>query len=63
MGGYVENDSVSNYMWETLVQENTENTLQQAQEDNEQIPLIHKNYLTPDEQLRRKLHDVNDEII
>ena len=37
--------------------------MQQTQEDNELLPRIHDDWLTPDEQSGRQLQDVNNEVI
>ena len=53
IGGYDENDSLSDHTWGSLAMDGTENTLQEAVFDQEPPPQLHEDWLTPDERIQR----------
>ena len=60
MGGYGSNDSIATHIWESMV---TDIIIEQAQDEQEPIPPLHNDWLTPDK-LDTRLHDnINSEVM
>ena len=46
-GGYRENEVVATHIWETLTQDQRSNTLVEANVEQQHIPNLHRDWLTP----------------
>ena len=49
MGGYEENDAISDQIWSSLVQTNTVNVVEQATLEQEPVPQVNVDWLNPAE--------------
>ena len=62
IGGYDENASLSDQIWSSLAVDGTKNTLQEAMLEQEPLPQLHDDWLTPDEIIQRQNADINLEV-
>ena len=65
MGGYEENDALTEHIWSSLVQgreDDTEHTIIQADLENTAIPQVYTDWLNPTEQETRRSNQVSEEI-
>ena len=62
MVGYENNDTVSDYIWDSLVQENGEDVTEQARAEYEPIPQVHADYLTSTEQQNKQENQIEEKV-
>ena len=54
MGGYEENDTISDQIWSSFVVNNISNVVEQAKVENEPVPQINVDWLNPTEIQQRQ---------
>ena len=62
-GGYEENDAVANHIWNSLAYKESENVLVEANREQEPLPDLHTDWLTPVEQTQRTERELNNEVM
>ena len=62
-GGYEDNDTVANHIWQTLIKNESENVLIEAEKEQEPLPSLHKNWLTQEELTVREDRSINSEVM
>ena len=62
MGGYEDNDAISDQIWSSLVVDNISNAVEQAEVENEPVPQINVNWLNPTEIQQRQDIQVGEEV-
>ena len=65
MGGYDDNEAVTNHIWDNLVQENAEHiehTIDPTALTREPVPQLHGDWLSPAEQQLREATNIDEEI-
>ena len=62
MGGYEDNDAISDQIWSSLVQTNTENIADQAALEQEPIPQVNVDWLNPEEVQQRQNIQIGEEV-
>ena len=63
MGGYDTNDALVRHIWDSLVQDGYENTIEQEYRENELISRLHNDPLPHEEKISRQEQDVNREVM
>ena len=53
IGGYDKNNLLSDHIWSSLAMDDTEITLQEEAFEQELLPQLHEDWLTPDERIQR----------
>ena len=62
MGGYEDNDAISDQIWSSLVQGSKVNVAEQATAEQEPVPKVHVDWLNPAEQQQRQDEHVGEEV-
>ena len=62
-GGYEGNDAVANHIWDSLAQNERVNVLVEAEMEQEPLPNIHQDWLTPEERAIRGEQEINSEVM
>ena len=64
MGDYNDNKAVSNHIWEALFQTNehpVDSMAKQANQEQEPLPKLHKDWFSPSDLQQRQSHHIDDE--
>ena len=61
MGGYENNDTISDHIWSSLVQ-GSDNVTEQAVAEHEPVPPVHADWLDPTEQHHRREQFLGEEV-
>ena len=62
-GGYEENDAVANHIWDSLAHLERVNMLEEADREQEPLPNLHADWITPEERTNREERTINAEVM
>ena len=62
-GGYEDNEAVASHIWDMLAQHQRENSLVEANLEQQPLPNLHRDWLSPEEREVREHQDVNAKVM
>ena len=62
-GGYEENEAVASHIWDSLAQDQRVNTLVEENLEQQPLPNLHRDWLSPEERKERENQMVNAEVM